>query len=61
MVVANRATPLPLVLIWLDTIASRPGTETVNSAVAPLTGLPSGSVTVTVSVIGLGSFEVRNW
>ena len=61
MFVVNRAMPFSLVLISLDTIASRPGTDTVNSATPSATGAPSGSVTSTVKVTDLGSRLVRNW
>ena len=53
--------PFSLVLISLDTIASRPGTDTVNSATPSATGAPSGSVTWTVNVTDWGSRFVRNW
>ena len=61
MLVVNRAVPFSLVLISPETMASRPGTDTVNSAVAPAIGLPSGSVTWTVNVTCFGSRLVRNW
>ena len=49
------AVPFEPVRISPDTIASRPGTDTVNKAVAPATRRPSGPVTVTVNVTFRGS------
>src|SRR3990172_8766014 len=60
IVVLSVARPFPSV-VPPETIVSRPGTDRVNVTSAPLTGRPSGSVTVSVSVIGSGRLLRENW
>ena len=59
-VVLNEALPFGSVLLSL-VIGPTPGMLRVNVTSAPASGLPSGSVTVAVSVIGSGSLERLIW
>ena len=61
MVVVKTARPEPFVGIDLDTIAGTRLQVRVKTALAFASALPSGSVTMTASWTGSGSFETLIW
>src|SRR2546423_7218864 len=61
IVVVKDALPVADVVIVDDVITGESSAATVNVTLAPASARPSGSVTVTKSVTGFGSFDRLTW